>query len=175
MRRHIVVIVTALTVLGALSMTSAAGDLAYIHSERIRLEYDGARDIDNQLQASVNDWKVQAREMESGIQALMMELESQRLLLSNEASAEKQQAIQERQLAYESFLNEIWGMSGSAARREAELWMPVIERINAIIQKIGSEGEYDMIFDASMGSIVYAPPGIDLTQQVIDALNGDTE
>ncbi len=175
MRRQIAIIVAALAVLGAIPLASAAGDLAYVHSERIRMEYDGARDIDNQLQASVNDWKAEAREMESGIRGLMTELENQQLMLSNEALVEKQQAIQERQLAYESFLNEVWGMGGLTARREAELWQPVIERINVIIQKIGSEGEYDMIFDAATGSIVYAAPGTDLTQQVIDALNGGAE
>ncbi len=175
MRRHVVIIVAALTVLSVLPAVSAAGDLAYVHSERIRIEYDGARDIDNQLQASVNDWKAQAREMETEIRALVTEFESQQLLLSNEALMEKQQAIQEQQLAYESFLNDVWGVSGLAARREAELWLPVIERINVILQEIGSEGEYDMIFDAAMGSIVYAAPGTDLTQHVIDTLNGDTE
>ena len=177
MKRQMAIMFAVLTMLGALPLVSVAGDLAYVHSERIRIEYDGARDIDNQLQASVNDWKAEAREMEMGIRGLMTELENQQLMLSNEALVEKQQAIQEQQLVYESFLNDVWGMSGLAARREAELWQPVIERINAIIQEIGSEGEYDMIFDASMGSIVYAAPGTDLTQQVIDALNegGGTE
>ncbi len=175
MRHQMMAIVTALVVLCAFSTAFAAGDMAYVHSERIRIEYDGARDIDNQLQASVNDWKAQARDMETAIRALVAELESQQLLLSNEALMEKQQAIQEQQVAYESFLNDVWGVSGLAARREAELWQPAIERINVILQEIGSEGEYDMIFDAAMGSIVYAAPGTDLTQRVIDVLNGNTE
>ncbi len=152
-----------------------AAEIGFIHSERIRVEYTGARDIDNQLQASVNDWRAQARDVETAIQSLLGELESQRLLLSQAAVREKEQAVQQKQLEYESFLNDVWGVGGLAARREAELWQPVIERINTILKVIGETGEYDMIFDAAGGTIVYAAPGTDLTDQVLERLNGTTE
>jgi len=158
----------------AASVCSAA-DIAFIHSERIRVEYTGARDIENQLQASVNDWRTQARDLETAVQSMASELDSQRLLLSQEAVSEKEQAIQQKQAEYESFLNDVWGAGGLAARREAELWQPVIDRINAILSDIGAAGEYDMIFDAAGGTIVYAAPGVDLTDQVLEQLNGSTE
>jgi len=158
-----------------LASACPAADIGFIHSERIRVEYNGARDIDNQLQASVNDWRAQARDLETEIQSLLGELESQRLLLSQDAVREKEQVVQQKQLEYESFLNDVWGVGGLAARREAELWQPVIERINAILTEIGEAGEYDMIFDAAGGTIVYAAPGADLTDQVLERLNGTTE
>ena len=65
----------------------------------------------------------------------------------------------------------MWGVGGLAAQREAELWQPVFDTINGILQDIGSEGDYQMIFDAAQMGIVYADPATDLTQQVIDALN----
>ena len=46
--------------------------MAYIDSERIRVEYEGARDIQNQLEASVADWRTQAREMESEVEAMCL-------------------------------------------------------------------------------------------------------
>jgi outer membrane protein len=162
-----------LLALAATFTVEAAGadDIAYIDSERIRIEYEGARDIQSQLEASVSDWRTQAQEMETEIDAMVNEYQSQRLLLSEEAAAEKELAIREKQFALEQFLNEVWGVGGLAVQREAELWQPVIERINAILRQIGSEGEYAMIFDAATTGIVYAAPGIDLTQEVIDELN----
>jgi outer membrane protein len=154
---------------------AGADTIAYIDSERIRIEYEGARDIQSQLEASVADWRAQAQEMESEIDGMIVEYQSRQLLLSDEAAREKELEIQEKQLALERFLNEVWGVGGLAVRREAELWQPVIEEINGILRTIGSEGEYTMIFDAATTGIVYASPGIDLTQQVIDELNVEGE
>lgn len=166
-------------------MTLAAGAaegadrIGYINSEQILSEYEGARDIESQLSASVADWREQAKAMESEIESMLVELSSQRLLLSDEAAAEKQAQIQEKRLAYESFVNDVWGSGGLAVRREAELWQPVIDKINAILEEIGNEDEYLLILDAAGAApgsvIVYADPSADLTQIVIDRLNRGTE
>ncbi len=113
--------------------------------------------------------------MESEIQGLVTELQSQRLLLSEDAAQEKERSIQEKQVAFEGYLNEVWGVGGLAARKEAELWQPVFDRVNAIINEIGEEGDYSMIFDAAQMGIVFAVPETDLTQQVLDKLNGEVE
>ncbi len=176
MRRHFAIATIALLLIGlAGSAAFAADKVAYINSERIRFEYSGARDIETQLEASVADWRAQARETETEIEALINELQSQRLLLSDEAAKQKGTAIQEKQVAFEGFLNEVWGVSGLAARKEAELWQPVFDRINAIIGEVGADGDYAMIFDAAQMGIVYGGPGTDLTDEVIAQLNGESE
>lgn len=172
MRRAMLTTVCLLAVTLLVTAGAAGADkIAYIDSERIRNEYEGARDIQSQLEASVADWRTRAREMEGEIEGMITEYQSQKLLLSDEAADEKETAIQEKQFALEQFLNEVWGVGGLAVQREAELWQPVIEQINAILRQIGSEGEYAMIFDAATTGIVYAAPGIDLTQEVVDQLN----
>lgn len=145
--------------------------IGYINSDRIRFEYEGARDIENQLQASLSDWQSQAREMERGIEESIADLEAQRLILSEEAIRERELEIQQKRLEFEEFINRVWGVGGLAAQREAELWQPVFDTINGILQEIGQEGDYVMIFDAAQMGIVFADPTTDLTDQVIDALN----
>lgn len=169
-----------LAVTSALVMFTTVGAwcadaVGYINSDQLRREYVGARDLDAQLEASVADWRAQAREKEQEIEGLIIELQNQRLLLSEEAAAEKEMAIQQKQLAFEEFLNSVWGSSGLAVQREAELWQPIFDRINGILEEIGAEGEYTMIFDAARMGIVYAAPSTDVTQQVLDRLNGTEE
>jgi len=169
-------IALAFAVLVVFSLAAAAADrVAYINSDQLRREYSGARDLDSQLEASIADWRAQARAMEQEIDGLVTELQNQRLLLSEEAAQERQLAIQQKQNAYEEFLNSVWGAGGLAAQREAELWQPIFDRINAILEEIGKEGDYQMIFDAARGVLVYAAPDTDLTQQVLDRLNGTEE
>jgi outer membrane protein len=170
----ILAIASAIVLLTSLSAWCAEG-VAYINSEQLRREYVGAGDLDAQLEASIADWRTQAREKEQEIEGLIVELQNQRLLLSDEAAAEKETAIQQKQFEFEEFLNSVWGAGGLAAQREAELWQPIFDRINGILEDIGAEGEYALIFDAARMGIVYAAPDTDLTQQVLDRLNGTEE
>jgi len=175
MGRRFGMALAVLALLASCAASQAADKVGYVNSERIRLEYKGARDIDGQLEASVTDWRNKAREMEKELDTLASELENQRLLLSEEAATQKEQTIREKRASFESYLNEVWGMNGLATKREVELWQPVFDRVTAIIAEIGAEGGYQMVFDAAQMGIVYAEPSTDLTQQVIDRLNSETE
>jgi len=177
LRRNFVIVLAVLFLL--VSAAQAAEKIGYINSERILSEYEGARDIESQVSASVSDWREQAQAMESEVQDLIVELQSQELLLSEEAVREKQQLIQQKRLEYESFVNEVWGAGGLAVRRETELWQPVIDRINTILEEIGQEDGYLLILDAAGAApgsvIVYADPSADLTDEVIGKLNREAE
>lgn len=166
----LVILILALAVCG-----KADDKFGYINSEQLRVEYKGAKDLDNQLAASIADWQAEAQEMEAGIEAMVGEFRSQSLLLSKEAAAERESAIEEKKREYSRFLSEVWGVDGGVARREVELWQPVIDRINEVIFAIGSEEGYVLIFDAAHMGIVYADAAIDLTQEVLDKLNEEIE
>lgn len=176
MRNHgLIPFVAATLLLFSFGVATCADNIGFINSDQVLREYAGARDLDAQLEASVEDWRSQTRTMESEIDALITELQNQRLLLSEEAAMEKERSIQEKRAAFEEFLNQVWGAGGMAAQREAELWQPVFDRVKEILEEIGVEGEYQMIFDSARMGIVYAAPTIDLTQQVLDRLNGTEE
>jgi outer membrane protein len=176
MRRYLLTLaVTLALVISASVGARCADEVRYINSDQLRREYVGARDLDAQLEASVADWRTEAREKEGEIEGLILELQNQKLLLSEEAASEKETAIRQMQLEFEEFLNSVWGTGGLAAQREAELWQPIFDRINGILEEIGAEGDYAMIFDAARMGIVYAAPSTDLTQEVLDRLNGTEE
>jgi outer membrane protein len=170
------VVLFALIVLAVSACRSAAADkIAYINSDQILSEYSGAKDIQGQLSTSVADWKQQAQDMEAEINKMISDLQSQQLMLSDQAVNDKQTAIQEKRTEYESFVNDVWGQGGLAARKEAELWQPVFDKVNKILGDIGREEEYTLILDAAAGAVVYADPALDITQMVIDRLNGESE
>ncbi len=176
MRRYLFTLTATLALVVAAAVGAwSADEVRYVNSDQLRLEYVGARDLDAQLEASVADWRTEAREKERQIEELILELQNQKLLLSEEAAGEKEMAIRQMQLEFEEFLNSVWGTGGLVAQREAELWQPVFDTINGILEEIGAEGEYAMIFDAARMGLVYAAPSTDLTQEVLDRLNGTEE
>lgn len=157
----------------SLSAAAFAKDLkiGYIHSQRILAEFQESKEAQRTLDDEQKTWMEEAKKMENEITRLEDELENQSLLLSEEKKAERLQLIQTKYLEYQRFQQEIWGENGKLYQRNKELTQPIIDKVNTIIQKIGEEGEYDVIFDAAVGNIVYAKDEFDLTDLVLEDLN----
>jgi outer membrane protein len=98
------------------------------------------------------------------------ELQTQSLMLSEEARTERQNKFMEKQQELDKFRRDTWGDGGKLQARNLELSRPILDKINSMIQKISQEDGYDFVFDASSANIVYALPEHDITDRVIDAL-----
>jgi Skp family chaperone for outer membrane proteins len=70
----------------------------------------------------------------------------------------------------ERFRRETWGEGGRLYARNLELSRPVLDKINAAIQKVSQDDGYDFVFDASSANIVYTLPQYDITDRIIDEL-----
>jgi len=173
MKRAIVVISIAVAAVALSAAVTAAQELkiGYIDSERIFNEYAATKEAQEQFDRDVEAWRKQAEKTEKDLQKMREELESQRLLLSEKALQEKEMALQAKASEYERFIQSIWGPTGKIAQRNAELTKPIIEKIRQVLDKIGAEQGFSIIFDAADGNIVYGEKSLDLTDQVLAELN----
>jgi len=162
-------------VIAALILSSGAVarelKIGYIHSQRILSEFQESIDAQRTLDDEQKKWIEEARQMEQEIAMLEDELENQSLLLSEEKKAERLQEIQSKYMEYQRFQQEIWGEMGRLYQRNKELTQPILEKVNEVIREIGEAEDYDIIFDAAVGNIVYAREDYDLTDTVLDDLN----
>lgn len=144
--------------------------IGYIDAERILNESQEYKDARRILDAEEKEYSRQARKMEKDIENLEDEIDAQSLMWSDEKKLEKQQQGQQMVLQYQQFLKEIWGSEGKLYQRNLELSKPIIDKINNIINKVGEEDGYDIVFDASAGNIVFAKPDFDLTDRIIEEM-----
>jgi outer membrane protein len=149
--------------------------IGYIDSVRILAGYEVAEEAQQTLDKELKAWEEEAEGMHQGIMAMANELESQRLMLSEAKLAEKDAELRKQQAAYEKFVQSIWGQEGRAVQRNVELTRPIIDKINTVLNKIGEEEDFDIIFDAANGSIAYGKASLDMTDRVIEELNRETE
>ena len=149
--------------------------IGYIDSQRIFRAYKGTADAQAKLDTEVSEWEKKAENMRTEIEDLQKELEAQSLLLSEEKKKQKEQTLQAKYAEYQQFVTSIWGAQGEAIKRNEELTQPIIEKIDVILKRIAEKENYTFIFDAVGGALVYAKPTFDLTDQVIDELNKETE
>ena len=104
------------------------------------------------------------------IDSLKQDYERQRLLMSESRKKEKEQEIVRTEQKAKQYQIEKFGPEGEIYKMQNQLLKPVLAKIDAAIQTVGKSQEYDYIFDAVAGAIVYALDANNLTQDVIDEL-----
>ncbi len=145
--------------------------MGYINSEAIFAEYEGTKEAQNKFNKEVAVWEQEASKKQQEIKSLKEQIDKQSLLLSAERKKALEDSLNQKMITYQKFLQEKFGKDGIALKKNEELTKPIIEKINRIIEKIAKEENYDYIFDARAGGIVYAKKVYDLNQRVLEALN----
>ena len=158
--------------LSAFSVSQAQTKLGYIDSQKILAQYQEAIDAQNQLEQIRNQYQAEYEAKVREYQALAQEIESQSLLLSEEKKKEKLRQLQDKATEIDKYkFEKLNPEGGEFYKKNQELFQPIIKKINDIITKLGAEEEYDMIFDASSGTLLHALPKYDLTSRILEELN----
>jgi outer membrane protein len=144
--------------------------LAYVDSEKILEQNEDYRQAKQKLQEEEKGYITQATNLEDAVKNMAEELKAQSLMLSEEARKEREMRFMDKQTELEKFRKDIWGEGGKLYAKNLELSKPILDKINAAIQKVSQEYQYDFVFDASSANIVWALPEYDITDKVIDAL-----
>jgi len=155
----------------ALSFTFAKDfKVAYFDSEQVMQNWGEWKDAQAKFDQNVLEWQEDAQEMEDSLNQLMEDYQRQELLLSADKKQEKQMIIQQKQLEYQEFLATIFGESGLATQRNAELTAPLYERINQSLSKIAEREGISVVFDGASSGIAYIDPSLDLTEDLVEEL-----
>jgi len=141
--------------------------IGYINSAEILEKYSCAKDAEARLKGDVDKWEMEAKTRANELQSLQDQLEKQSMLLTMERKKELSDSLQKKYAQYQEYGQK---KQTEAMDRRAELFKPVQDSINKIIQKVGLDEKYDIIFDAINGSVVYALPKYDATKSIIDLL-----
>ncbi len=165
----------ALFALVAIGMTATCGSalaaddipLAVVDSQRIAEEYEAARDAQEQYQKYLRELELEVAEREKELTAMAEEIESQKMLLGEDALATKVQAFEKARAEYFEF------REGIDQRAEAEYKTkisPILDQIKTIVERIGKEKNYGVIIDSASLAVLYIDADYDLTNDVLAAL-----
>jgi outer membrane protein len=133
----------------AISLLAQDVKIGYIDSIKIFAEYRETQEAERLYRQEVDQWTAQKQRMEQEIVKLRDELQAQSLMLSEEKKAEKKLELDRKMAEYEQFTEETFGDDSLAARRNKELTQPIVEKINKILEDMGKEQGYTMVFDVA--------------------------
>lgn len=167
----IALIAAVIVSVSAISLLAQDVKIGYIDSIKIFAEYAETQEAERLYRQEVDQWTAQKQRMEQDIVKLRDELQAQSLMLSEEKKAEKKLELDRKMAEYEQFMADTFGDDGLAARRNKELTQPIVEKINKILEDLGKDQGYTIIFDVANANVVYADKTLDLTEQVLTKLN----
>ncbi|MBS1262459.1 MAG: Chaperone protein Skp [Calditrichaeota bacterium] len=165
--RKSIVLLAALLFAVAAAPALAEMKVGIIISDRILNEYPEAQDAQKILEEEIAEWQRQAKEMEEELTELDKELAEGNMFYSEEKKAQVQAKFDRKMLEYREFQANI---ERRAMQRNQELFAPINEKIQKVIDEIAQEDGYDIIFDAVGTAIAYADPELDITDLVLEEL-----
>lgn len=155
-----------LLMVGGAHAANANTKVGYVDLNRALNEVAEGKKAKEKLESEGKAKQRKLEIMQTELQKLKDELDKDKLILSQEALNQKgvafQQKVAEFQQMQMSFQQEF-------AEMEANLTRPIGEKLKAIIEELGKTGEYTIVLPKEM--VLYAPPGTDLTDEVIARYN----
>lgn len=144
--------------------------IGFVDSERIFKEYQATIAAKTELNDFIKTYRDSAAVLKQNIEQLKSELETQKLVLSEEARLRKLDEIESLTRSYNRFLEEVFGKGGKIEQKNDELMAPLVRKINDAVAKISEQEGFVMVLDLSQ-DVFYAKSELDLTDLVINELN----
>jgi len=148
-------------------------EVGFVNVDRIFRDFSAMQDIRTQLQQIEDTWRREAETKKSEWLNSKQELEDEEVVLSEEEIARRTRVIEQRREDYESFVQQVWGENGLLEVKTEELSSSAVIQINKIIQEIAEVEKFNIILNSSSALVLYAIPGIDITDNVLSRLNAE--
>ncbi len=167
MKKTMLILVGVVLILCSANIFAQAVKIAYVNSDRILAEFEEAKEAQTKLDIEARKLEDEYRGMLGKLDSLNRDYERQKMIMSDTRRQTKENEITQLQQTIQRYQVEKMGPEGEIYQKQAELVGPVLEKIKAVIEKVGKENKYDFIFDTVAGNILYAEPVHDLTDKVL--------
>jgi outer membrane protein len=152
----------------ALPVAAQELSIAVIDVQRVVTESDPGKQALQKLKA-LQDAKIdEGRSLQQTLSGLQEQMAKQRFTLSEERLAEMSKQLEDGQIALQRFQDDAERELDEARRRE----LGGLEgRIIPVINQVGTERGYTLIFNKFQSGLVYADDAVDITDEVIRRFN----
>jgi len=120
------------------------------------------------LKKAQDDKIAQRKKLTDEVEALQKQLETQRVTLAETKVGELQKQIEDRGIALRRFDDDAQQQLQEAQKKELDA---LEKQIMPIIQEVGREMKFQMIFNKFQSGLVYADEATDITDMVLRRFN----
>ena len=141
---------------------------AYIRIDRIAAESSAGKGLNERVKA-LNDQKVrELNDKNKALQSVQQKLDSGGSVLKDTARAQLQAEVERQQRDIQRFTEDA---QQDLQALQQQLQEEFTRQLNPILDKVAKEKQVHMVFNATESGLVWADPSMDLTSDVIKALD----
>ena len=144
-------------------MTASAQKFGYINSQELISQLPEVKEANANIETLKAQLQKKGQEMIVALQTKYGKLEADRDNYSPKQLETEAQKLQEEEKKIAEFEQT---STQRIMTKSEELLKPIQEKINTAIKAVATENGYTYIFDASLGVVLYADPGTDVTALV---------
>ncbi|MGB0453445.1 MAG: OmpH family outer membrane protein [Bacteriovoracaceae bacterium] len=151
-----------------LSLPAAAVVVGTVNMQKVLLQVNEGKKVRDQLRKEFEKKNKILKTEESSLKKKKAEIDKQAVVLNAAARAKKEKELQEGILKLQQ---KSLQFQREMQKKEDELKVPIIGKIEAVIKSVSKTQKVDITFDISTTRVVYTKDGKDLTDAVIKAYN----
>lgn len=140
----------------------SAQKFGYVNSTQILAEHPEIKAADTELEAYQKQLVAKGEQMVKSFEQKYTDYMTQANggTLSQVQMQQKETELGTEQQAIQQYEVEV---QNKLLQKRQELYAPVLNKINSILESLGKEGGYTMIFDSSTGGLLHADESEDVT------------
>lgn len=155
----------------ALSLAPAARaeqKLGYVDFQRAIKEVEEGKAAGAALKRDFEEKQKQLNARSEEVKRLQEDFQKQAALLTPEAKAAKGAEIERKMMETQEFYVKLQqDLSG----KEREAMRPLADKMTVIVREIAEADGFTMVFDRDSAGLIFAPPSLDLTNELIRKYN----
>ncbi len=142
--------------------------LGLVDFQRALNEVEEGKRAKNQLKSQFEAKQNSLTAKQDALQKLKEDIEARRAALSAEAMKQKEAEYRDKFLDLQKTLAQF---RQEMATKEAEMTQGIVVKLKTAVERVGKQENFDLIFEKSGETVLYAPNAVDLTTKVIGAYN----
>lgn len=155
----------------ALPMSVFAQKFALVDMEYILKNVPAYERANEQLNQISKKWEGEVEAILTEVETMYKKYQSESVFLSDAQKQKTEEAIMAKEKEASDLKKKYFGSEGELFKKRQSLMAPIQDEIYNAVRDISDQKGYQLILDrASGGSIIYASPKIDISDEVLQKL-----
>lgn len=153
------------------TVAANAQKFALVDMEYILKNVPAYERANEQLNQISKKWEGEINSLLTEVETMYKKYQSESVFLSDAQKAKAEEAIMAKEKQASELKKKYFGSDGELFKKRQSLMAPINDEIYNAIKEISDQRGYQLILDrASGGSIIYASPKIDISDEVLTKL-----
>ena len=157
-----------IALLAVAAMTAQAQKFALMDMEYILKNVPAYERANEQLNQVSKKWEGEVQALLNEVETLYRKYQSESVFLSDSQKTKAEEAIVAKEKEASELKKKYFGAEGELFKKRQSLMSPIQDEIYSAVKDICEKKGYQLVLDrASGGSIIYASPKIDISDEIL--------